>query len=133
MQGEIVMRLKYYKGQAITEFAIVIPLFLAFLLGILYLFIYCYNLIALQTMSRDIARARSVGISYSNIQDAYKSQSMPNLLMPDYYTWNYDDSTDFPEPQLTDTDVTVVIHATGSSSFLPTDISASISMYKEST
>ena len=125
--------MKNKKGQAITEFSIILPAFLFILLGIFYIFIYCYNLIALQTMSRDIARARSVGISYSNIQDAYKSQSMPNLLMTDYYTWNSDDSTDFPEPQLTDTDVTVVIHATGSSSFLPTNISASTSMYKEST
>jgi Flp pilus assembly protein TadG len=127
--------MKYQKGQAITEFAIIFPLFLILLLGLFFLFIYCYNLIALQTMSRDIARAMSVGTTYSAIQSNYSSGIMSNLMAQGYYVWNPADTAYFPEPAVKGNDVTVTLTAKsdGSYSVLPDTISASTSMYKEST
>lgn len=127
--------MNYGKGQAITEFAIVLPLFLLFLLGIFFLFIYCYNLITLQNMSRDIARAMSVGTTYSTIQSNYSSGIMSNLMTRGYYIWDPADTAYFPEPTVNGNDVTVTLTAKsdGSYSVLPDTISASTSMYKEST
>jgi Flp pilus assembly protein TadG len=127
--------MKYQKGQAITEFAIIFPLFLILLLGLFFLFIYCYNLIALQTMSRDIARSMSVGTTYSTIQSNYSNGTMSNLMAQGYYVWNPADTAYFPEPAVNGNDVTVTLTAksTGSYSVLPDTISVSTSMYKEST
>lgn len=123
------------KGQSITEFAIVLPFFLVFLLGIFFLFIYCYNLIALQTMSRDIARSMSVNTTYDTIKTNYNSGTMNNLMIQGYYTWDPTDSEDFPEPTINNNNVTVTLTAKsdGSYSVLPDTISVSTSMYKEST
>ena len=44
------------KGQSLVEFGIVLPIFIGLMVFILGLTVYCYNLIALSTMSRDVAR-----------------------------------------------------------------------------
>lgn len=127
--------MNYRKGQAITEFGIILPFFLMFFGGIFFLFIYCYNLIALQTMSRDIARAMSVNINYDTIKANYSSGVMSNLMVQGYYTWDPTNSEEFPEPATNDNNVTVTLTAKsdGSYSVLPAAISVSTSMYKEST
>jgi Flp pilus assembly protein TadG len=144
--------LTFRKGQAVVEFAIILPLFLLLLLGIFFLFIYCYNLIALQTMSRDIARAMSVNTSslndsYGDIKTAYADGKMSNLLVQGYYVWDPASTDDFPIPTLDSDNLTVTLKATsggsyggminyifgsGSDSFF-TSMSVSTSMYKESS
>lgn len=130
--------MKKKQGQAITEFAIILPLFLLFLTGIFFLCIYCYNVIALETMTRDIARAVSVNPAsleeaYEAVQADYADGRMANLMGQGYYTWNPTDGTAFPAPQQNGSEVTVTLTAASNGSYtvLPATISASVSMYKE--
>ncbi len=127
-------------GQAMTEFAIILPLFFLFLWGIFFLFVYCYNLIALQTMSRDVARAISVNSgsvseAYEDVKEYYANKQMANLMVQGYYTWDYSDAICFPEPTTDGNDVTVTLTAKseGTYTVLPQNISVSTSMYKESS
>ncbi len=79
------------KGQAIVEFALVLPLMLLFLWGILYGGLLFKDYLTLSNLARDSARTASLqgSAQYETIRAAGARQTMITGL----YTWNGDENS----------------------------------------
>ena len=132
------------KGQAMVEFAIIIPFFLMLLYGFAYLAMFFHDYHTLQAITRDITRHEAVGIPYDTIKANYTSTT----FLTDVYLFNPD--TDITAVDIKTEDeknasgtvtgkqVTVTLKATANlkpgsfwSGVLPPAITASLTMRKE--
>jgi Flp pilus assembly protein TadG len=124
------------KGQAMVEFAIIVPLFFFMLYAFSYLGMFFHDYLTLQEMTRNIARQASVGISLADIETNYSSQT----FLTNVYT--FDPKNDIQLLTASDTsdgqNVTVTLTAKlnleeGSfwKTVLLSEISASLTMRKE--
>lgn len=74
------MRIKYKYGQAMLEFAVILPFFILLLMGFVYTGMVFHDYLAIGDLTRDVARYESVGIKYNDIKDDLKvDQRMSNL------------------------------------------------------
>ena len=73
------------RGQSMVEFAIVVPFFLVFIMGIAYFGAAISDYIALNNMARSCAREASIGgpSTYQNLEDKYFKQDLTAGL----YEW----------------------------------------------
>lgn len=133
-------QIKKNRGQAIIEFAIILPLFIFMLCAFAYLAMFFHDYLTLTEMTRDIARRQAVGISIDTIKKNYTAQ----VFLTDFYVFDPNTGiqiTTVPE-DTTDTStgsaVEVTLKATlqaqeGSywKKVLPAAISSSLVMHKE--
>lgn len=61
------------RGQAMVEFAIIIPFFIFMLYAFSYLGMFFHDYLTLNEMTRDIARHESVGIPFAKIKTNYSN------------------------------------------------------------
>lgn len=99
------------RGQGIVEFALVLPLFMLVLMGIITFGMAFSDYASLENVARSSARAAALGTAEKDIRAEYKTN--PHLFV---YTW--DGSKDeylkitVPEKDSKEKDVKVTIHAT---------------------
>lgn len=67
--------LRRNKGQAMIEFAIVIPLFFLMLYAFVYLAMFFHDYLTLNELTRDITRKEAVGIPFEDIRENYRNQT----------------------------------------------------------
>ncbi len=67
--------LRNKRGQAMVEFAIIIPFFIFMLYGFSYMGMFFHDYLTLNEMTRDITRQASVGISLDKIKTNYSGQT----------------------------------------------------------
>lgn len=124
------------KGQSLVEFGIVLPIFIGLMVFIFGLTVYCYNIIALSTMSRDTARqlimynSSTVGDQMQSIVDHYNSSTGTKPIL---YEW--DGAIHLPSDWKTKEYITVNMTATNKLDltipFLPKEITVGTTMYWE--
>lgn len=107
--------MRFQKGQSIVEFALILPLFLLLVLGIIYFGSIFADYLTLNSIARSSAREAAVvtvsqesqrQAAYNKIRDSYKDQTLPL----DIYTWNPASDADF-SIKLVDHNVVVTLHA----------------------
>jgi len=123
------------RGQAMIEFAIIIPFFALMLYGFAYVGMFFHDYITLTELARDIARRESVGIAYD--QTKYNNTA----LLTDVYKFNpakdqgvkIVSSTDATAGKQITVTLAAQLNMTNSfwKSILPASISASLTMRKE--
>ena len=76
------------KGQAVVEFALVLPIFLFFVWGIIYFGMLYADYLTLSNLARESARAASIqgSAKYADIRTSYSNQTFRTGL----YTWTPD-------------------------------------------
>lgn len=133
-------QIKNERGQAIIEFALILPFFIFMLYAFVYLAMFFHDYLTLTDMTRDIARRQSVGISLDLIKRDYTGR----VFLTDFYVFDPNTGiqiTTVPEDN-TNTSagsaVEVTLKATlqaqeGSywKKVLPATISSSLVMHKE--
>ncbi len=133
------------QGQAIIEFAIIIPFFILFLVGAFVLTMLFYNWMALSTMTRDAARMASLSPSCTteDIVSMYtgtntSSVHLPNLIgAQGFYTW--DAASDASAVQLASINngegisVTMTAKRAKNYQWLPATIQCQTSMHLQNT
>lgn len=93
--------MRFQKGQSIVEFALILPLFLLFLFGIVYFSMVFLDYMTLSTVARNSAREAAVANAeeyadhYQVIRNRYTNQE----LLVDLYDWKNDFKIDYQEPQ----------------------------------
>lgn len=93
--------MRFQKGQSIVEFALILPLFLLFLFGIVYFLMVFLDYMTLSTVARNSAREAAVANAeeyadhYQVIRNRYTNQELP----VDLYDWKNDFKIDYQEPQ----------------------------------
>ena len=93
--------MRFQKGQSIVEFALILPLFLLFLFGIVYFSMVFLDYMTLSTVARNSAREAAVANAeeyadhYQVIRNRYTNQELP----VDLYDWKNDFKIDYQEPQ----------------------------------
>lgn len=107
--------MKFQKGQSIVEFALILPLFLLLVLGIIYFGSIFADYLTLNSIARNSAREAAVvtvsqesqrQAAYNKVRDNYKNQTLPL----DIYTWDPTSDADFSiKPD--DHNVVVTLHA----------------------
>lgn len=75
-------RWREQRGQAMVEFAIIVPFFLMLIWGFAYLSMFFHDYLTLSELTRVIARNESVGIAYDPA--AYNNTA----FLTNLYTWN---------------------------------------------
>ncbi|MGN0950633.1 MAG: TadE/TadG family type IV pilus assembly protein [Mitsuokella sp.] len=86
--------MKFQRGQSIVEFALILPLFMLILWGIIYFGMAFADYIALNNLARSSAREASISTEtqpYTNVKKVYSQQDLPANL----YEWNPSDIKDF--------------------------------------
>ena len=85
-------------GQAIVEFALVLPILTMLLLAIIYLSMVFADYLTLSSIARDSARYAAVAADSTTtgeqIRTKYNQNNNPSL-MSSIYTWNQNDANDF--------------------------------------
>lgn len=125
------------KGQGLTEFAIVLPIFIIMMTLIFFVAVYCYNIIALSTMSRDVARQLVVSCANKNAVTSKKTEiinhyNTSTATKPILYNWDGDIHVSYG-----DSDSYITVKMTASNAvglgirLLPDDITMSTTMYWE--
>lgn len=82
--------MKFQRGQAIVEFALLLPLFFILLFGIFYAGMIFADYMTLANIARSSAREASItdtagyANGYQQIRDKYQNQSLPL----DFFVWN---------------------------------------------
>lgn len=88
------------KGQGILEFAIILPLFLLFSIGILFFGMMFADYVALNSIASRAAREASLitkedymksGYNYDKVRQKFSEQTLPASM----YTWNYKSDDNF--------------------------------------
>lgn len=128
------------RGQAIVEFAIILPVFMLMLFGLANLSMFLHDILTINEMARDIARNESVGITFDEIRENYRNA----VFLTNLYQFNPDNGvqvTTAPENAqnpVAGQNVTVTVTATlniaaGSiwREFLPAAITARLVMRRE--
>lgn len=112
--------MKRQRGQAVVEFAIVLPFFLFLVFGIIYFGFLFKDYITLSNVARSSAREAAVGTDYDTIKDYYKDNTK---LTTGVYTWSGEDDS-FTIEKITDSEdgnvpgsVKVTIKATLNTNF----------------
>ena len=85
-------------GQSIVEFALVLPLFLFLVFGIIYFGCFFADYITLSNAARSSAREAAVGTDYETVKGYYKDNIK---LITNLYTWSGEDDT-FTIEKITD-------------------------------
>lgn len=85
------MRHNNEKGQAMIEFAIIIPLFFFMLYAFAYLGMFFHDYLTLNEMTRDITRKAAVGISVDDIKKNYQGTT----FLTNVYTIDLNNSQQF--------------------------------------
>ena len=135
------------KGQAVVEFALVLPFFLMLVFGIMFVGLLYSDYLTLSNLARESARAAAIqgmteddngNKSYIGIRDQYGKQTR---LMTNLYTWTYNDDSCFSiSNNEDDTMVTAKLTAQRNDEYpgagfvkymLPKDYTIVYSMYKE--
>ncbi len=108
--------MKRQKGQAIVEFALVLPLFFMFLWGIIYTGLLYRDYLTLSNLARESARAASIQgpTYYESIRTTNKNQVQN--FMTKLYTWN-GDSDSFKIENYGSDSVKVILKAQLNTSF----------------
>lgn len=140
------MSVRYCKdkhGQAMVEFAIIIPFFMLMLYGFSYLAMFFHDYLTLNELTRDIARHEAVGIHFADIRTNYTSTT----FLTDVYLFqpakagavvvkNTDEKNS--SGTIIGTSITVTLTATANvtegslwKKILPNTISTSLTMRKE--
>ena len=86
--------MKFQRGQAIVEFALVLPLFILVLFGIIYFGMAFSDYIALNSFARSSAREASISSEsapYNDIKAKYSQKDLPANI----YEWNPKNLKDF--------------------------------------
>ncbi|AJQ26833.1 TadE/TadG family type IV pilus assembly protein [Pelosinus fermentans] len=78
--------LRNKRGQAMVEFAIIIPFFIFMMYGFSYLGMFFHDYLTLNEMTRDITRQASVGISLDKIKESYSNKT----FLTSVYTFDSD-------------------------------------------
>lgn len=90
--------MKKQKGQVVIEFALILPLFLFFLFGIIYCGMLFYDYISLSNIARSAAREAAIVDSLDVIQknriEQYYTQKMSSLLTSLYTPTSFTSSSD---------------------------------------
>ncbi|MBQ7480184.1 MAG: pilus assembly protein [Selenomonadaceae bacterium] len=73
------------KGQAIVEFAFVLPFFLFLVFGIIYFGFLFKDYMTLSNVARSSAREAALGTDYDTVKDYYKDSTQ---LSTGVYTWS---------------------------------------------
>ncbi len=133
-------QIKKNRGQAIIEFALILPLFIFMLCAFAYLAMFFHDYLTLTDMTRDIARRQSVGISLESIKKEYKGQ----VFLTDFYVFDPNtgiqitpmpkDTTNTSAGSAVKVTLTATLQASDGSYWkevLPATISSSLVMYKE--
>ncbi|WP_196591108.1 TadE/TadG family type IV pilus assembly protein [Pectinatus frisingensis] len=85
-------------GQAIVEFALVLPILTMLLLAIIYLSMVFADYLTLSSIARDSARYAAVAADSTTtgeqIRTKYNQNNNPSLISS-IYTWNQNDTNDF--------------------------------------
>ncbi|WP_182188127.1 TadE/TadG family type IV pilus assembly protein [Pectinatus frisingensis] len=85
-------------GQAIVEFALVLPILTMLLLAIIYLSMVFADYLTLSSIARDSARYAAVAADSTTtgeqIRTKYNQNNNPSLISS-IYTWNQNDANDF--------------------------------------
>ena len=114
------MKMLKQKGQAVIEFAVVLPLFVLFLFGIIYSGMLFYDYISISNLARSAAREAAIvqtldADKIDNIERYYSEKSL-NLLTSLYTpvpeegkTYPFKVELKEPEPPSTDKSVEVTI------------------------
>lgn len=87
--------MKRQRGQAVVEFALVLPFFLMLLFGILLSGLLFADYMTLSNVARSSAREAALGGNTAEISQAYKDNTQ---LMTNLYLWN--DAIDFSDGDL---------------------------------
>ena len=82
--------MKRQRGQAVVEFAIVLPFFLLLVFGIIYFGFLFKDYITLSNVARSSAREAAVGTNYEEIKGYYKDNTK---LTTSIYTWSGEDDS----------------------------------------
>ena len=136
-------KLKKQSGQAILEFAIIIPFFIFMLMGFVYLSMLCHDYLTLTEMARAAARTAAVGtMTNDDIRTYYGNTG----FFTEIYTLNTKSTDDFKievkKETPTSTSQMVVVTLTarraigtldimGMDLSLPATIQTSLAMHKE--
>ena len=89
------------KGQAVVEFALVLPLFLMLAFGVIFAGLLYSDYLTLSNLARESARAAAIqgmtedddgNKNYTGIRDQYGKQTR---LITNLYTWTYSDDNCF--------------------------------------
>jgi Flp pilus assembly protein TadG len=125
------------KGQAMVEFAIVVPLFFFMLYAFSYLGMFFHDYLTLNEMTRNIARQASVGISLDKIKKNYSNKT----FLTSVYTFTFnpekdvmvEDSEDVSEGQKVIVTLTASRNMEGKfwKEVFPDTITSSLTMRKE--
>lgn len=124
------------RGQALVEFAIILPIFFLMVYALVYLGMFFHDYLTLNELTRDIARKEAVGISFDDIKQNYRERT----FLTGIYTFNPDDVTVTTDEEEIGggQQVTVTLTATvnvAENSFwgemLPPTISSTLTMRKE--
>lgn len=88
--------MKRQKGQAVVEFAIVLPFFLMLLFGVMYSGLLYTDYLTLTNVARSSAREASIqgSASYGDIRTYYAPNGRHTKLLTNLYTWQ-GDANDF--------------------------------------
>lgn len=129
------MYLRNKRGQAMVEFAIIVPLFFFMLYAFSYLGMFFHDYLTLNEMTRDITRQASVGISLDKIKESYSNKT----FLTSVYTVTFDPERDVKDSEDSSGEKNVTVTLTAArnvtkDSFwevLPKTISSSLTMRKE--
>ena len=125
------------KGQSLVEFGIVLPIFIGLMVFIFGLAVYCYNIIALSTMSRDTARqlimydtSSAVDTQKTTIKQHYQSSTATKPIL---YEWDGDIHTpgDLASQDYITVNMTAKNKLNLTIPFLPDEITVGTTMYWE--
>jgi Flp pilus assembly protein TadG len=121
------------RGQAMVEFAIIIPFFFIMVYGFAYLSMFFHDYLTLTELTRDIARNESVGIAYN--PDTYSNTALlTNVYRLDWQSGVAVTPPDAAAGEQVTVTLTARLNAAAGSFWadtLPATISASLTMRKE--
>lgn len=85
----------FSKGQAVIEFALVLPLLLIVLIGIFYCSMILSSYLSLSSMARSSARAAAVAETNADNYSAVRSKYFNETMPVNAYTWDAKSKNDF--------------------------------------
>lgn len=127
------------KGQTIVEFALVLPVFMLFFMGIIYMGMLFSDYLTLSEIARDSTRYAAVTITDDMNADEIKDKYQDRKLITTLYKWDPKDGNDFAVIKQGDSDkyveVILTAHHDTSSDILglvlPKQISVNCKMRRE--
>lgn len=109
------------RGQAMVEFAIIVPFFIFMLYAFSYLGMFFHDYLTLNEMTRDIARHESVGISFEKIKVNYSNTT----FLTNVYTFD-------PEKNVKVVVASEIVNGTANGQNVTVTLTASRNVMKDS-